>query len=131
MNNSCNQVSGCGCLDRRSFLKLTGAATLALGVPGPFTAVAGPFEPQDTADHFVPADKKLSADWVAALFEKGEPAWYSGEELNPIGMPVGGICAGQVYLRGDGTLSHWDIFNDSPAEARFRTLIRPCRARPA
>ena len=121
MNPCCNPSSGCGGLDRRSFLKLTGAAVLSLGAPAPFQAVAGPFEPKDTADHFVPADKKLSPEWVAALVEKGQAAWYAGEDLRHIGMPVGGICAGQVYLRGDGTLSHWDIFNDSPAEARFGT----------
>ena len=45
------------------------------------------------------------------MFERGEPAWYSGEDLKWIGMPVGGLCAGQLYLGGDGQLWHWDIFN--------------------
>lgn len=40
---------------------------------------------------------------------------YSTEtnKLKYIGMPVGGICTGQVYLGGDGQLWNWDIFNVS------------------
>ena len=28
-------------------------------------------------------------------------------------MPVGGICAGQLYVRGDGTLANWWIANNA------------------
>ena len=38
---------------------------------------------------------------------------YSGEELQTIGMPCGGVAAGQVYVRGDGTLAQWWISNNS------------------
>jgi uncharacterized protein (DUF608 family) len=104
---ACDDASGLG---RRGFVGLSGtAAALALLRVRP--VLAGPFEPADTADHFVPADKKLDAAWVRTLFEKGGRTWYAGDDLKTIGMPVGGICAGQVYLAGDGRLLYWDIFN--------------------
>ncbi len=56
-------------------------------------------------------DKKLSPHWVEKLFARGEPTVYRGEDLENIAMPIGGICAGQVYLLGDGRLGYWDIFN--------------------
>jgi uncharacterized protein (DUF608 family) len=61
--------------------------------------------------HHVPADKNLDEAWVRSLFARGQSKVYRGEELTCIGMPVGGICAGQLYLRGDGTLAEWAIFN--------------------
>ena len=61
--------------------------------------------------HLVPAEKGLSPDAVQRLFERGQRQVYSGRELETIGMPVGGIGAGQLYLRGDGTLGVWQIFN--------------------
>jgi len=121
MNSPCDGRSGCGCVDRRSFLKLTSAAAFSLTLPTGLQAIAGPFEPKDTADHFVPVEKKLRAEWIAALFAKGKPTWYSGDDLKQIGMPVGGIGAGQLYLAGDGRLIHWDIFNDSAEDSHAGT----------
>ncbi len=100
-------------MDRRTFLTLAGIGTAGLAAMGPRAIVAGPYDPADAVDHFVPADKKLSPEWIASLFEKGEPTWYEGSDLDTIGMPVGGICAGQVYLTGDGRLVYWDIFNQN------------------
>ena len=69
------------------------------------------FEEADYTD-LIPVDKKLDPAWKASLFARGEPAVYEGEEaLRYIGMPVGGITCGQVYLGGDGKLWLFDIFN--------------------
>ncbi len=72
--------------------------------------MAGPFTREDF-DRLVPADKKLRPEWVKSLFARGERTVYRGADLELIGMPIGGICAGQLYLGGDGKLWHWDIFN--------------------
>jgi uncharacterized protein (DUF608 family) len=66
---------------------------------------------EEAPKSFVPADKGLSPEYVQRLFQRGERAVYTGEELETIGMPVGGIATGQLYLRGDGTLGVWQIFN--------------------
>jgi non-lysosomal glucosylceramidase len=97
-------------ITRRNLLRL-GTVSATGSLLGRFQpAMAGPFVGADF-DALVPADKKLTPQWVRSLYERGEPEWYSGEELKHIGMPVGGICCGQVYLGGDGRLWHWDIFN--------------------
>lgn len=72
--------------------------------------MAGPFTRADFS-RLVPEDKRLHPDWVKSLTARGAPAVYRGDDLEMIGMPVGGLCAGQVYLGGDGRLWHWDIFN--------------------
>ncbi len=94
---------------RREFLRrsaLTAASVAVLRLP----AMAGPFSRADF-ERLVPADKKLGEAWVKSLFARGSRTVYRGAELEKIGMPVGGICSGQVYLGGDGKLWHWDVFN--------------------
>lgn len=66
---------------------------------------------QPAISHFVPADKGLPQDFASKLLQRGEQSVWSGEQLETIGMPVGGIATGQLYLRGDGTLGLWQIFN--------------------
>ena len=101
-------------VSRRRFVALVGSAAAALGArlyPGAQQSVfAGPFALEEF-ERLVPADKKLQPEWVASLFARGEPETYSGDALWHIGMPVGGLCCGTVYLSGDGRLWHWDIFN--------------------
>ncbi len=63
------------------------------------------------AGHVIPVEKKLSRSDVKRMFNRGEPDVWTGKDLETIGMPVGGIAAGQLYLRGDGTLGQWWIFN--------------------
>jgi non-lysosomal glucosylceramidase len=97
-------------LTRRNLLRLGSLAATGSLLTRFQPAMAGPFENTDF-NKFVPTDKKLSAAWLRSLVERGDPEWSSGTDLSHIGMPVGGICCGQVYLSGDGRLWHWDIFN--------------------
>lgn len=122
-------------LTRRAFLSLAGAVAADVassGALGLGRAVAGPFDPADWLPFPIPADKKLAAEWVASLTVRGEPQRYSLSrgELHHIGMPVGGICAGHLYLGGDGRLWLWDIFNQPPA-GEWRSTQGPHYANPA
>ena len=75
--------------------------------------MAGPFPGGNKYLEVIPQDKRLDPDWVRSLYERGEKQTYTGENLKFIGMPVGGIGAGHVYLGGDGRLWLWDIFNQN------------------
>jgi len=99
---------------RRQFMRNAGLSSLALAASR-FGIMAGPFSRSDffgdSQEALIPVDKKLDPAWVRALTERGTPTVYSGSDLASIGMPVGGIGAGHLYLGGDGKLWQWDIFN--------------------
>ena len=109
---------------RRDFLQLIGLGTVSLLAESGF--VAGPFAAEEVGQ-LVPLDKKLAPAWVRALTARGEPEVYRGGETALIGMPVGGLCAGQLYLGGDGKLWHWDIFNQviGTGDAHYAHPPRP------
>ena len=80
-----------------------------------FPLVAGPFTKEDFLHAHFPVNKKLDPDWLQSLYERGNVTAYlkTKNELRYIGMPVGGICCGTVYVAGDGRLWVWDIFNQN------------------
>lgn len=115
---TCGGSPAAGGSDRREFLRLFGGASVSLvgaGLAGaaslPARAADGDAPGELAADHRVPIEKNLDPAWLAGLTSRGEPAWYEGDELETIAMPIGGICAGQLYLAGDGRLAHWDVMN--------------------
>ena len=119
INKSCDPNSGC-CptnevantlfevsIVRRDFLKAMGLATggVLLGFPA--------FGMNNSKSVYtIPVDKGLSPEWYKSLYERGEAEIYRGKELAYIGMPIGGLFTGTVYLGGDGKLWLWDIFNE-------------------
>ncbi|WP_442506790.1 GH116 family glycosyl-hydrolase [Novipirellula sp. SH528] len=94
-------------LGRRGFIQASGM-TAAMLLAGRSRVMAGPFSSEDF-EQIIPSDKKLSQDWIASLYARGNPLTASGEDLKFIGMPINGICTGQVYLGGDGRLWHWNL----------------------
>ena len=63
-------------------------------------------------------------------FDRGAREVYRGKDLEKIGMPIGGLCAGQLYLGGDGKLWHWDIFNKAMGTGDHNYAHPPLPASP-
>ncbi len=109
-SDSCQQSSCCSDISRRQFIAFSGAAASTVASSG-LPVMAGPFESNEYLET-IPIDKKLDEAWVRSLFARGDKQVYSDPQaLQRIGMPVGGLFAGTVYLAGDGRLWLWDIFN--------------------
>lgn len=109
-------------ISRRRFLALAAGAA-ATGLLTSRSAAAAALGVSEDELVLVPADKRIPAEWMRTLYERGTPTTYKGAaDLRYIGMPVGGGCCGQLYLGGDGRLWKWDILNGpahSTAEARY------------
>ena len=76
-------------------------------------------------------NKKLILTGLCCLFLHN-PATnaFTTSNVKYIGMPVGGIATGQLYLGGDGQLWNWDIFNIStcdPGVTGDRYYLNPMR----
>ncbi len=115
---NCNSSNACGCqpqLDRRELLRLAGASAGALALPHLGQAGQVLVNDRQSFERLIPRDKGLDPRWLASLVTRNEPEVYRGweAELKYIGMPIGGIGCGQLYLGGDGRLWLWDIFKSN------------------
>jgi non-lysosomal glucosylceramidase len=108
---------------RRNFISHSSVLTAGLFVR-PWPALATSFSRQQNFAEGIAADKKLDPQWIKSLYERGNVTTYlqSKNELQYIGMPVGGINCGTVYLGGDGRLWLWDIFNKNQEGVIDKTI---------
>jgi uncharacterized protein (DUF608 family) len=106
---------------KKSLLAVAILAGLLLNLAAqqsPSGTPANPPEIPPRAQILAPEDKQLDPAWVSSLTKRGHAldAKIRGSKekdtLKFIGMPVGGIGCGTVYLGGDGRLWVWDIFNE-------------------
>jgi non-lysosomal glucosylceramidase len=99
---------------RRDFIKKAGLLTAGLAAIR-FPVWGKSMFALDYPLHNIPEHKGLDAAWVRSLYKRGEGTAYfkSKNEFKYIGMPVGGLHAGTVYVGGDGRLWLWQIYNET------------------
>ncbi|WP_343561496.1 GH116 family glycosyl hydrolase [Sphingobacterium sp.] len=101
-------------MNRRSFLKRSGLLSTAF-LLAQFPSWASSIFAWDQPLHNIPTDKKIDPKWIEQLYKRGQKTRYykSKNELQYIGMPIGGLHAGTVYAGGDGRLWLWQIYNET------------------
>ena len=107
-------------IKRRTFIKQTGMIAAGLLT----TQLRGAALSGETESGNPILEKKLDRKWIDSLYAKGIPTTYlkSKNELDYIGMPVGGIGCGTVYLGGDGRLWLWDVFNKNQTGVIYKNV---------
>lgn len=90
-------------MNRRDFLKTTGTTSLLAGLP-----ILNP-GPRPLPARLIPEDKGITPEVLAALRQRGQRRVYRDPHRFALGMPCGGIAAGQLYVLGDGTLGGWHV----------------------
>ncbi|UCG47586.1 MAG: hypothetical protein JSU94_19135 [Phycisphaerales bacterium] len=123
----------CARINRRDFMALTAAGAAGAVLNGAALPVmAGPFEDNEYLK-IIPADKRLDLKWIESLTARGRPTVVTDPgALRHIGMPVGGLFTGTLYLGGDGKLWLWDIFNRAvegiaPRDIKYKGKSVPTR----
>ncbi|WP_254561337.1 GH116 family glycosyl-hydrolase [Dyadobacter diqingensis] len=101
-------------IKRRDFLRQGSLLTTGLFIMRN-AGWANALKPDGYPLHNIPVNKNLNPAWIKDLYKRGKATIYlkSKNELKYIGMPVGGLHAGTVYLGGDGRLWLWQIYNET------------------
>jgi non-lysosomal glucosylceramidase len=99
---------------RRGFIKKAGLLTATLAAMQ-FPVWSKSVFALDYPLHNIPENKSIDPQWAKSLFNRGEATAYykSKNEFKYIGMPVGGLHAGTVYVGGDGRLWLWQVYNET------------------
>jgi uncharacterized protein (DUF608 family) len=109
-------------IGRRDFIKKSSLATAALLALRLRAWPKAPYKNPYPGDPLI--IKNIDPAWMRSLYGRGNTTTYlkSKNELQYIGMPVGGIGAGCVYLGGDGRLWLWDIFNQNQTGVIYKEI---------
>ncbi len=106
-------------LNRRDFLEKMAVGAAALTVAGQMTWA-------DEVDALVPP---VTPHEVAAHYPLTPPRVYRGKNLEAVGMPMGGIGTGSMWLDGQGRAGDLADLQQPERAARFPTASSPSRPR--
>lgn len=115
-------------LSRRRFLQALGLGVAVANLPFRQLTQAAAAAGVATEDLvLVPADKGLDPDWIKSLYTRGAATVLSGNQLTYVGLPIGGVTCGQVYLGGDGRLWRWDVDNrtQGTGDGHYASPVQP------